>query len=172
MVKWLTAIYTLIISVLLALVILTVTGVIHPQAALIEYAQSIPAFAPYIETYYIGADWEKWHRQRQAELEAEKQELEHLKERLELKQRELEEFSATLARQEQTLAAARERQLNAANLAQLYTQMRPEEAVEILQLMDQALVLDILTAMDHETAALILAALSPELAAQLSSQFR
>ena len=122
MVKWLTAIYTLIISVLLALVILTVTGVIHPQTALIEYAQSIPAFAPYIETYYIGADWEKWHSQRQAELEAEKQELEHLKESLELKQRELEEFSATLARQEQTLAAARERQLNAANLAQLYTQ--------------------------------------------------
>ena len=97
--------------------------------------------------------------------------MEHLKESLELKQRELEEFSATW-RQEQTLAAARERQLNAANLAQLYTQMRPEEAVEILQLMDQALVLDILTAMDHETAALILAALSPELAAQLSSQFR
>jgi flagellar motility protein MotE (MotC chaperone) len=171
-VKWLTAIYTLIISVLIALVILTFTGTIHPQDTLIRYAQSVPALAPYVETYYIGADWEKWHGQRQAELEAEKLELEQIRTELELKQRQLEELSDRLDRQEEALAAAREKQLNTANLAQLYTQMRPQEAVAILQLMEQDLVLDILTAMDHETAAVILAALPPDMAAQLSAKFR
>ncbi|HHX01857.1 MAG TPA: hypothetical protein GX739_04185 [Firmicutes bacterium] len=172
MVRWLAAIYTLILSMIIAFVLLTATGLIQPQDKIIQYAQAIPAFAPYVETYYIGVQWQDWHAEKQAEFEARHQELEQQHGILMAKEQELETLRDSLARQEQALNEQRAKDQTTANLANLYSQMRPEEAVAILQLMDQQLVLDVLLAMDDETAALILAAFPPSLAAQLSTIFQ
>ncbi|HKM17070.1 MAG: hypothetical protein GX228_04015 [Firmicutes bacterium] len=172
MVRWLAAVYTLIISVIIAFVLLTITGLIQPQDKLIEYAQSIQAFAPYVETYYVGAQWQDWHAEKQAEFDAIHQEIEAQHQSLNAKEQQLHVLSQSLARQEQTLNEQRAKSQSAANLARLYSQMRPEEAVEILQLMDQELILEVLLAMDEETAALVLAALPRSLAAELSTRFQ
>ncbi|HOB08020.1 MAG: hypothetical protein WAP20_00640 [Limnochordia bacterium] len=172
MVRWLAAIYTLITSLIIAFVLLTITGLIHPQDKLIEYSKAIPAFAPYIETYYIGAQWQDWHAEKQAELGILQREIEEQRTYLQAKEEQLQNLSQSLARQEQALNEQRAKSLSAANLAKLYSQMRPEEAVAIMELMDQQLVLDVLLAMDQDTAASILAALPPSMAAQLSMRFQ
>jgi len=171
-IRWLAAIYTLLISLLIAFILLTVTGLIHPQDKLIEYGKAIPAFAPYIETYYIGAQWQDWHSEKLAELEALQLEMEQQRKSLLAKEQELQNLGERLARQEASLNEQRAKNQSAANLAKLYTQMRPEEAVAILELMDQQMVLDVLLAMDKDTAASILAAMPPSLAAELSMRFQ
>ncbi len=172
MLKWLSAIYTLIISLIIAGVILTITGVINPQATIINYAGTMPAFAPYFETYSIGAHWQNWRQQQDVEIELARQELEEIHLELVAKEKQLEELSNSLARQEQALSDEVLKNKSVANLAHLYTEMRPEEAVAILQLMEEDLVLDVILAMDSESAALILASLPPEMAAQLSTRFQ
>ena len=69
MVRWLAAVYTLIISVIIAFVLLTITGLIQPQDKLIGM-RTYSAFAPYVETYYVGAQWQDWHAEKQAEFDA------------------------------------------------------------------------------------------------------
>jgi len=178
-VKWLATIYTLVISVIIACIILTVTGVIHPQELVLDCMASIPAFAPYVEAYNIGKEQESWRQQQQAELDLQiqqlvlqREELESLRQQLLTWDRQLTEKENDLLRQEEALKAQQAKAKSIADLAQLYMQMRPEEAAAILKLMDNNMVLDIILAMDKETAALILVALPPTMAAELSSQFQ
>lgn len=171
MFRWVLTVILLILSLVVASVILTITGVIHPQDKLITYAKSISWLAPYIETYYIGLESEQWSEQEQEKIDYAWVEINQKEQELAEEKQKLRDLEDRLTRQEQALIDKENKSQSAANLAALYGKMQPEEAVDILVLMDRNLVLDIILAMDDEMAADILVSLPSDFAAELSSQF-
>ncbi len=171
MLKWTLAIIFLIISIVVAGVILTITGVIAPQEHLVNFGKSIPWLAPYIETYYIGLDTVEWSVQEEDKIQQAWTEIYKKEIELEGHQQKLKDLEARLVRQEKALMEQKDKSQSIANLATLYGKMRPEEAAPILQLLDKELVLQIILAMDVDMAATILSLLPSNLAAELSSQF-
>lgn len=171
MFKWVAAIISLIIAVIGASVVLTITGVIQPQDAILEYSRSISWLAPHIEIYSIGQDNQAWLAEKEQEITLAWNDVENERLMLIQERQRLENLETRLDRQEQDLNNAKKINQSVASLATLYSNMRPEEAVEIMELLDSSLVLDILQTMEIETAALILSSFSPELAAELSGQF-
>lgn len=171
MLKWTAAIITLIFTILVAGVILTITGVIHPQDTLIRLGESIPSLTPYIETYYIGRDSQQWHSEQQAAIDDAWVQIELSRDNLVQQELRLQQLSEDLDRRETALIEQQNRNLNIAHLADLYSHMHPEEAADILKLLDEELILAVVLAMDNETAAIILPLLPSDLAAELSSRF-
>lgn len=172
MFKWVMAIFSLIFAVIVASVILTVTGVIHPQAAIAEYAHSLEWVAPHFETYKIGQDHHSWLSVQEQELAEAWKVIEQERHLLVVERERLDQLENRLNLDNQRLVDARNHNQNIASLANLYSNMRPEEASAIIKLLNPDLILDVLLAMDGETASLVMADLPPELAAQVSGEFR
>lgn len=172
MVKWLLAVLALLIAVLSAAVVFAITGVIEPQSYLLQTVRSMDWAEPYIETYETGRIAQEWRREEEEQLLAAWGEVEAAREELQRERAALDQRQEVVAREEERLddrlAAAR----NVQRLAELYTDMAPQEAVEILKLMEEALVAEILLTMASEDASIIMASMPPELAASLSRQLQ
>lgn len=171
MFKWVAAVFSLIIALIVASVILTITGVIQPQAAILEYGHSVSWIAPHLEIYAIGQENQSWLSEKEQTIALAWSEIEDDRLILIQEKQQLEDWEARLDRQEQDLINAKSFSQSVTSLATLYSNMRTEEAVEIMELLDSSLLLDVLQSMDIETAALILASFPRELAAELSGQF-
>lgn len=171
MFRWVLAVILLILSLVVASVILTITGVIHPQDKLIDFATSIPWLAPHIEIYQIGLESQQWSDKEQAKIDSAWIEINQKEQELARQEQTLRDLDDRLTRQEQALTDKMNKNQSVASLAALYGKMRPEEVVDILVLMDKNLVLETILAMDGETAAAVFASLPSDLAAELSSQF-
>jgi len=169
--KWILSILSLIIAICTAFVILTITDVI-PQEAVWEYAGTVSWLAPHVETYNIGKESQEFIAEQQERIDLAWAEIEEARQALAQEQEVMARKEASLARQERDLAAKIESRRKVEHLASLYTQMRPNEAVKILEIMDVDLILEIILAMDTETASAILAGLPPEIAATVSEQFQ
>lgn len=165
------SILALLVAIITAAVILTITGVIHPQGLLINIAYSIDSIAPHLETYERGSDVESWQADEQRRLDEAWEQLEARNLELDRKKTQLADLETKLSIQENNLHQGLAEQQNRKKLIELYTEMTPEDAVNIFKVMDEDLALSIILGMDSRTAADILARLPSELAASLSAKF-
>lgn len=172
MYKWLIVILVVILAVVTAVVGFTITGVIQPQHALLEYAKTSPSFKPYFDTYEIGKTYEEYHERKLSELKTAQLALAEELAQVAAERDRLLEFDNRLQQQANQLTTNQAYQQSIERLAEMYTTMRPAEAAKIFEHMEEELLLSILLAMDSETASLILVELPPKLSASLSSHFR
>lgn len=175
--RWVLAFTFLLIAVLAAFVVLSVTGVIDGPALLWSWAGRIDWLQPHLATYSRGQEAETWIAAQEAELMAMLADLENRYEELRASQNRLEQRSQQLDKRESELAAweARlqaeaEHRRSVQNLAEIYSGMQPQDAAHILQELDRELVLQVLLEMDTFTAADILTLLPTNLAAALSKE--
>ncbi len=175
--KWTLAIIFLIIAIVTAVVVFSVTGVIDAHALALKIARSISWLAPYVETYERGQAVEAWQTEQFGYLEniridLDQRELALMARERELEQREqlLERRQAELEAERENLARERASRVNVEHLAEIYTEMDPVEAARILRQMETSKVIDILSLMDARSAALILESMPTDQAASLSSQ--
>jgi flagellar motility protein MotE (MotC chaperone) len=175
--KWVLAITFLLLSIVLAFSILTITGVIDGTALLWRWASRIAWLHPHLETYSHGQDAEAWVADQEArllarfaDLESREAELQASLARLEQQAQQLTKRENDLAAWEARLQAEEENKRSVQNLAQIYSGMDPADAARILQQLDRGLILQVLLQMDSYEAAQILIALPTNLAAALSEQ--
>lgn len=169
--KWILTILSLIIAICTAFTILTITDVI-PKEVVWNYAGQVSWLAPHVEIYDIGRQSQEWLLEQQKLIDSAWEEIASARTKLAADQEVLLRKENSLARQERDLTTKLESRHKIEHLADLYTQMRTNEAVRILELMDTDLILQVILAMDSETASTILAGLPPEIAATLSEQFQ
>lgn len=177
--KWILVLLSLVVAILSALVIFTITGVIEPQDKLLEWAESVEWLNPYIVTYSKGLDAEQWRSEEQQQIQQAWQEIEEERSRLGQLQDEIAHEQASLQRERQQLEdqlrALEERQAtlrSIGRLAELYQEMPTQESSRILQTLDDDLILAILLELDPRDAAEILTRFPTELAASLSNKLR
>lgn len=169
--KWILSLIALLVAISTAFVILTITDVIS-QEAVWDYAGTVSWLAPHVETYNIGKGNEEWRHEQQDLIDQAWLEIEQAKRGIFVEQDLLSSKRTSLTKQEEELFIQKEGNKKIQHLASLYSEMKPEEAVNILKIMDLDLILKIILAMDTGTASLILAGLPPEIAASLSEQFQ
>ncbi len=165
-------ILALILAILAASVVFTITGVIQPQQALIRMAGTTSWLAPHVDTYMYGREYEVLFTSKQEELDQAWAALAQTEQEQARELDRLQDWEARLRRQSELIEKNQADAANVQRLAELYTEMQPAEAVRILQLLDEELLFKVLVSMDSQTASEILATLPPELAASLSSRFK
>lgn len=175
--KWFLVISLLLVAILVAFGIFIVTGVIDGPALFWRLGLKSAWLQPHLETYSHGKDAQNWILGQEQELQEQAADLKRREATLELKAEELEQRAqqldkreVELNKQQATLVAEQGQRRNVQKLAEIYTEMSPEEAARILEKLDQALVLDILVSMDVQDAATILTKLPTNLAVTLSKQ--
>ncbi len=184
MLKWVLAVLALFAALAAALVVFTITDVIHPQTWVLSYAEDHPRWSAYLRTYERGQDVEAAMEAKEQKLAAAWDDLETVREELDQQQRELDHRSAALDSREQELENRRQEiehlraevkglqaeEENISRLADMYSEMRPTEAAAIFERLDLDVALNILRAMNARSSSAIMAELDPDLAAQLSRQ--
>jgi len=175
--KWTLAIIFLIVAIVTAVVVFSVTGVIDGPALMLRIARSIDWLAPYVETYERGQAVEAWQAEQFGYLDKIRTDLDQRELALLVREKELDQREQLLERRQNELEAEREglakeraSRVNVEHLAEIYTEMDPVEAARILRQIDAAKAIDILSLMDARSAALILESMPTEQAASLSSQ--
>lgn len=177
--RWFLAFGLLTAAVLIAFVILSVTGVIDAPGLFWQIALNSSRLKPHLETYSQGREAEEWIAGKYAELEAEKEELVAFERELKTEKERLEQEALELTKKETQLQAdkaafAKElnQRHNVRRLAEIYREMSADEAARLLEGAEQNLALQILTWMDERDAADILTKLPTNLAVSLSKQLR
>lgn len=175
--KWVLAILSLFLAIIVAFGILTATGVIDGGALLWSWGLRISWLRPHLETYAHGQDVEAYLASQEAELRAKLAELENRESelqasltKLEQQVQQIEKRESDLAAREARLQALEEQRRSVQTLAQIYGGMAPADAARILQQLDQELLLQVFLEMDSYEAAQILIALPTNLAAALSAK--
>lgn len=175
--RWFLVIGLLLIAIISAFVVFSITGVIDTPALFWNAAQSISWLEPYAATYSRGLDVEGWMKEQQLEIDRQWSELHQTEEDLQSQKTALEQHSQSLDQREQKLRQQEEslqreiaERRNIQRLAEIYAEMPTEEAARILEEMDQDLVLNILAEMDMRDAAMILTMFPTNLAVSLSKQ--
>ncbi len=172
MFKWLLAVLALFFALFTALIVFSITGVIEPQTYLLQAIRETDWAEPYVNAYDIGLDVEKWRRQEDQKLVEAWSDVEEARAAIQQARTALEQRESALNSREERLEARLAANRNVQRLAELYTEMAPQEAVEILKLMEEAMVAEILLSMAPQDASIILASMPPELAASLSRQLQ
>ncbi|NLJ81212.1 MAG: hypothetical protein GX335_09330 [Firmicutes bacterium] len=175
--RWFVAFGLLIIAIILAFIIFSVTGVIDAPTLFWKLGLRISWLEPYLETYSRGKDIENWLAAQEEELGIRASEVEAYAQELKTQEEQLEESIQKFIKEETELLehiTKLEEELserrNIQRLAEIYTEMGAEEAARILEEAGQELALQILTWMDERDAADILTKLPTNLAVALSKQ--
>lgn len=175
--RWFLVIGLLLVAIISAFVVFSITGVIDTPALVWNAAQSISWLKPHAATYSRGLDVEGWMDEQQREIDRQLTELRQSEEALQQLQTQLDQRSQLLDQREQNLNEREEtlqkeltERRNIQRLAEIYTEMPVEEAARILEKMEQQLVLDILVEMDMRDAADILTMFPTNLAVSLTKQ--
>lgn len=175
--RWVLVTILLILSILVAFGIFIVTGVIDGPALFWDVGLKISWLQPHLETYSHGKYGEEWIAAQEVELKLYEEQLGLKEAELELRHEQLEQRAQELDKREselekRTLSFQGElaQRHNVQKLAEMYTEMAPEESARILEKLDQSLILGILLDMDMRDAANILAKLPTNLAVALSKE--
>lgn len=175
--KWVLVTSLLMLSIVVAFGIFIVTGVIDGPALFWRIGPKIAWLQPYLQTYSHGLDGEVWLDAQKAELEKQlaevqlqQSELDQEAEQLEERSQLLEKLAGDLEKEKSLFQAEQAQRRSVAKLAEIYTEMAPEEAAKILGELDQSLILEILLSMDIRDAASVLTRLPTNLAVALSKE--
>lgn len=175
--RWVLVTMLLILSIIVAFGIFVATGVIDGSALFWQVGPKIAWLQPHLETYSHGLDGEAWIGAQEeklqlysTELTLREAELEDWSERLEQRAQQLDKQESELHKQVANFQAEQAQRHNVQKLAEIYTEMTPEEGAKILEKLDQSLILDILLSMDMRDAANILTKLPTNLAVALSKE--
>lgn len=177
--KWFLAFGLLIVAIITAFTIFAVSGVLDAPALFWQLGLKISWLEPHLQIYAQGQDAETWLKDQEAQLAGRAGEIEGYAQDLRSREEQLEQLAQELARQEtdlkkrradfaEELAARR----NIKRLAEIYSEMPPEEGARILEKAQPELVLQILSWMDERDAARILALLPTGLAVTLSNELK
>ena len=180
--KWILAIIVLLMAVVLAAFMLNATGVIDLRPMVVQRMETIPALAPYLETYHAGLAVEKEIEDALAALEIEKGELVQSELELAARTEALAAREKQLARQKsevdheteqllklrQEIEAARAGFLELERLRSIYAEMKGKDAAAIMSQLRPEMIAFILAEMDPEIAGDILTNLEPKLAAEIT----
>ena len=180
--KWLFPLLIFLIAVATSVTILEFAGVLDLRQGLISRFRAHEAIGPLINTYELGQtqseqllmeqkrleEWEQSIQEQERELTAQKALLDRQKTDLERQEADLQNLIDQWDQRqlmEQKVQGQKER---LGMLGDLYANMRPEEAAQVLIELDHTLIAGILESLAPEQGAKILAALEPKLAAQIS----
>lgn len=175
--RWVLVTMLLILSILLAFGIFVATGVIDGPALFWNVGLKIAWLQPHLETYSHGQYGEAWIAAQEEELKLYSNELDLRAEELDKRADQLEQMDQELTKREDDLKAQmlgfqgeQAKRYNVQKLAEMYTEMPPEESARILEKLEQTLIIEILLDMDMRDAANILAKLPTNLAVALSKE--
>ncbi len=175
--RWVLVTMLLILSILVAFGIFVATGVIDGPALFWQVGLKIAWLQPHLETYSHGLDGEAWIAAQEEELQSYSTELQQREAELEKRAQQLEQKSQELDKRESefqkqlaVLEGERAQRHNVQKLAEIYTEMTPDESARILEKLDQPLILEILLFMDMHDVANILTKLPTNLAVALSKE--
>lgn len=175
--RWVLVTMLLILSILVAFGIFVATGVIDGPALFWQVGLKIAWLQPHLETYSHGQDGEAWIAAQEEELKLYSEELDlreaeliHRAEQLEQRTQELDKRESDLQKQIANFQGEQAQRHNIQKLAEMYTEMPPEESARILEKLDQSLIIEILLFMDMRDAANILTKLPTNLAVALSKE--
>lgn len=176
------ALALMILAVIVCVIVLQVTGMVDFVDMAIQHSKGIPALAPYVEVYRLGVANSRDLAARAQELDLRAAELDKAWAEVAQARREIEQLRAELERQERDQRAEAERLKNLGDqlrekeaslvsiegLRKIYSEMKPEEAAQILSELDEESLVRILGGMKANVAADLLSALDPKIAARIS----
>lgn len=184
--KWALAISLLILSLGIAAGVGEYIGLWSVSRPMLDWAIAQPALSPHAEMYRIGrGEWREWSErvagleewegdlQREAaRLREEWARLEVERKALARSQQELEREEARIEQRLAELHEAEERAMNLGRLREIYEAMRPDEAAQVAESLEEETLVALLSAMEARRAAQLLERMEPAQAARLTHLIR